>query len=153
MVKKIRVITILCALLMLFGCGKKPIELTVDNCGDYLKFKVGGGGVGDAKYSSTYKCNGYKQIKIYGSVEGIDGYAYDDVVVTIGCYGTYEQGTGDTLEFTEFFDVKCAKDGDGTGQYTFYPELPYNTSNKEYAYDIKGKGYAIVAIEGAVTEK
>lgn len=87
MKKIIKVLTVLLIMTMLFGCGKKKEELTVDNCENFfdeIRFDVSI----DKSSKHLYK-KGSNYLEFDTEIKGRENYKFNNVVLTVRQYYTY----------------------------------------------------------------
>ena len=141
---------------MLVGCGTasessdNSIELTKQNCEDYLK--IGGNiGVDGYKVKSDWYGDFYDHIVGKVVVNGANSnFIYNDVVVTVNLSGTYDsydwllKKMKDNIDFSYTVTVKCNTGGNGSE--SFAVQIADYTAQDELNI-----GYQIVDVTGTVT--
>lgn len=159
-----RVWAILMALIILTvlvsGCDASSsgkVALTVDNASDYLEFNIKAGG-DDSEYSSMRQAVAHKSAFMSGTISGISGYTYDNVVVTIACTFTFEEMSGGRRpglesKYTTTLSETVKLNVGGNGKIAKKEELHVLPNSDEAFKNVKCSGYVIESISGTVREQ
>lgn len=113
--KKILLITIsmLFLLITFTGCSSfSEIQLTKDNASNYLNIDLNGGGI---LTDNQYSLGEYDGVYGEGTIQGLPGYKYNDVVLTIKFNYSYSDNHGnDTGDFAIEETVYLSDAGNAT---------------------------------------
>lgn len=153
-------ISIMVFMVLFSGCDvsdTNKITLTVDNASDYLEFNIKAGGA-DAKYNSYLHSLGYASVFMSGEINGISGYSYDNVVVTIACSYSFEDNAGGRLPGLEWkyhttLSETVKLNVGGNGKIEKKEDLEVLTNCIEYFKNIECPGYVIQSISGTVSKQ
>lgn len=122
------------------------IQLTTDNASQYLTFELHG-------YPTDYSSGTYKKVAVNGTISGIPGYTYNNVIIELDFDFSWSYGEGygyhsGTHTATATTELNLA----GNGTISIEETARQSGNISVYMKNCSCDGYRIVSVSGTVTQ-